>query len=476
MVSAPHDTFLTDDFLLESEFGRRLYHEYAERLPILDYHTHLSPGEIALDQRFDNLTQIWLAGDHYKWRVMRACGVNEHYITGDAPERDKFDKWAETVPKLLRNPLYHWTHMELKRPLGIADRLLNSDTAPSIWEECNEKLSLPEFSCRGLLQQMNVRVVCTTDDPVDSLEHHQAIAADASFDVRVLPTWRPDKGINVEDPTVFNAWVDRLAQAADIEIRDFESYLEALRRRHDHFSSVGCCLSDHGLDRMYAEDFTRSQVRQVFSKIRSGQSLDAQEVAQFKSAMLYELALLDHEKGWVQQFHLGALRSCSTRIVGLAGVDSGSDSMGDLEMARPLARFFDRLDQNNQLCRTILYNLNPRDNALFATMVGNFQDGETPGKMQYGSAWWFLDTIDGMTEQIETLSNMGVLSQFVGMLTDSRSFLSFPRHDYFRRLLCNILGHDMRRGLIPSDMDLVGQMIQDICYFNANRYFGFQIP
>jgi glucuronate isomerase len=470
------DVLITEDFLLESDAARRLYHDYAEDLPIIDYHCHLPPEQIATDHRFANLTQIWLYGDHYKWRAMRACGVEERYCTGDASDWEKFEKWAETVPKTLRNPIYHWTHLELKRPFGITDRVLNPFTAKGIWETCNAKLAQPEFSCRGIMKQMKVVLVCTTDDPTDSLEHHAAIAADGGFDIQVLPAWRPDKGMAIENPEAFSGWVDKLGAAADVDIKDFAAYLEALRKRHDFFAQHGCQLSDHGVETPYAEDYTEPEIAQIFARVRGGGELDELQCRKFKSAMLYEFGIMDHEKGWVQQFHMGALRNNNSRLFAQLGPDTGFDSIGDFEVARPLSKLLDRLDRDDRLAKTILYNMNPRDNAVLATMIGNFQDGSVPGKMQFGSGWWFLDQLDGMTRQIEDLANMGLLSQFVGMLTDSRSFLSYPRHEYFRRLLCNILGSDISRGLIPSDYGLVGDLVRDICYSNSARYFGFDVP
>ena len=473
MTSTP---FIHDDFLLESEPAWRLYHDFAAHMPIIDYHCHLSPELIARDHRFRNLTEIWLGGDHYKWRAMRANGVDERYITGDAGDWEKFEKWAETVPFLLRNPLYHWTHLELRRPFGITGRLLNPQTARAIWDECNAKLAHPEFSCRGILKHMNVALVCTTDDPTDSLEHHRAIAADKTFAVQVLPAWRPDKAMAVESPAAFNAWVDRLADVAQMEIKDFAGFLEALGRRHDFFHEAGCRVSDHGVETIYAEETTAADAARIFDKVRAGRALEPGEIVAFKSAMLYEFGVMDHQTGWAQQFHLGALRNTNSRMFKALGPDIGCDSIGDFEIARPLARFLDRLDRNNCLTRTILYNLNPRDNAVIAAMIGNFQDGSEPGKMQFGAAWWFLDQLDGMTRQIEALSQLGLLSRFIGMLTDSRSFLSFTRHEYFRRLLCNILGGDMVRGLIPEDIEMVGAMVRDICTHNAARYFRFTLP
>jgi glucuronate isomerase len=469
------ETFITDNFLLHNETAVALYHEYARDMPILDYHCHLPPDQIAEDHRFENLAQIWLYGDHYKWRAMRANGAPERFCTGEATDWEKFEQWARTVPRTLRNPLYHWTHLELNRPFGISDRLLCPETARGIWDECNAKLAQPEFSCRGIMRQMNVVLVCTTDDPADSLEHHAAIRADRSMPVKVLPAFRPDKAMAVESPEQFNAWVDRLAEASDVDIKDFDSFLEAIRRRHDFFHAAGCRLSDHGQETFYAEEYTESEVQAVFRRIRRGNDLRPEEILKFKSAMLYEFALLDHEKGWTQQFHFGALRSNNSRMLKMLGPDTGFDSIGDFEVARPLARFLDRLDRDDRLARTILYNLNPADNDLVATMIGNFQDGSRPGKMQFGSGWWFLDQKDGMEKQLDSLSNQGLLSRFVGMLTDSRSFLSYTRHEYFRRILCNLLGTEIEQGLLPRDIGLIGSMVQDICYNNAAEYFGFDL-
>ncbi len=467
--------FIHDDFLLDSVPARRLFHEVAEDLPIIDYHCHLPPRQIAEDHRFANLTEIWLAGDHYKWRAMRTDGVDERYITGNASDWEKFEKWAATVPRLLRNPLYHWTHLELRRPFGITDRLLGPATARGIWEECNARLAEPGFSCRGILDRMNVALVVTTDDPVDDLAFHRRAAADPTLRVRMLPAWRPDRGMAVEDPAAFNAWLDRLAAAADVEIRDFDSYRAALARRHAFFHERGCRISDHGVDTMYAEDYTPSQIDAIFQRLRAGRAVAPAEIAKFKSAMLYEFAVMDHQRGWVQQYHIGARRNNNSRMFAALGPDTGFDSIGDLPLADALNRFLDRLDREDRLTRTILYNLNPRDNAVIATAIGNFQGGGVPGKLQFGSAWWFLDQLDGMTRQIEDLSQLGLLSRFVGMLTDSRSFLSYTRHEYFRRLLCHILGRDMERGLIPADFELVGGMVRDICHDNAVRYFGFDL-
>jgi glucuronate isomerase len=466
-------TYIDDNFLLENAYARKLYHSHASSMPIIDYHCHLSPKDIAENRQFKNLTQIWLNGDHYKWRAMRACGVDERFITGNASDWEKFEKWAETVPKVLRNPLHHWTHLELKKPFGIVDRLLSKSTARGIWEECNGKLATPDFTTQGILKRMDVKVVCTTDDPIDTLDYHKRIQADKSCSTQVFPAFRPDKAMSVENPGAFASYVGLLSHAADLEIRNLGEFLSALRKRHDYFHQVGCRVSDHGVETMYAEDYTDTEVAMVFDKLMASKKLDLHEVLKFKSAMLFEFALMDWEKGWVQQFHIGALRNNSSRMMRTVGPDSGFDSIGDFEVASPLAQFLDRLDKDNRLAKTILYNLNPRDNEVFASMIGNFQGGTVPGKMQYGSAWWFLDQKDGMAKQIEALSNMGVLSQFVGMLTDSRSFLSYPRHEYFRRILCNILGCEMEKGLIPKDEELVGGMVKDICYYNAKRYFSF---
>jgi glucuronate isomerase len=472
-----NDIFITENFLLQNDRAVALYYRYAHDLPIIDFHCHLPPAQVAEDHRFENLTQVWLYGDHYKWRAMRAAGVPERYCTGDASDWEKFQKWAEVVPQTLRNPLYHWTHLELKRPLGISDRLLGPDTAADIWRECNAKLARPEFSARGIMRQMNVVLVCTTDDPTDALDHHRAIANDPSLAVQVLPTFRPDKAMAAESPAAFNAWVDRLAQRSGVDVGDsLDRFLDALRQRHDFFHSVGCRLSDHGIDTFYAADYTTPEIAAAFERVRGGKSLDAEAIVRFKSAMLHELTAMNAAKGWVQQFHFGAMRSNNTRMLQAIGPDTGFDSIGDWEVARPMARFLDRLDRENQLAKTILYNLNPADNDLVATMIGNFQDGTTPGKMQFGSGWWFLDQKDGMEKQLNSLSNQGLLSRFVGMLTDSRSFLSYTRHEYFRRILCNLLGTEMEQGLLPDEMELIGSMVRDVCYGNAASYFGFNLP
>lgn len=465
---------MSEDFLLQTETAKILYHEHAKKMPIYDYHCHLPADQIAADHRFENLTQAWLYGDHYKWRAMRANGTAEKYITGNANDYEKFEKWAQTVPYCIRNPLYHWTHLELKNPFGVKDKLLGPETAKEIYETCSEMLRTPQFSVRNIMRKANVKLVCTTEGPLDSLEHHKKIRADG-FEIKVHTAFRPDKAMAVEDVTDLNVFIDKLEAICDMEIASFHLYIEAIRKRHDYFHENGCRLSDHGLETAYAEDYTENEIEKIFDRIRSGKDLDLSQRLKFKSAMMVEFALIDYESGWVQQLHLGALRNNSTRMFKAIGPDIGCDSIGDLEISQPLSKFLDRLDANNTLPKTILYNLNPRDNALCATMVGNFQDGPVPGKMQYGSAWWFLDQKDGMEEQINVLSNMGLLSQFVGMLTDSRSFLSYPRHEYFRRILCNMLGNDVEAGLLPNDLNLLGKMVEDISFNNAKKYFPMEL-
>ncbi len=468
------NNFLTDDFLLHTPMARTLYHEHAKGMPIYDYHCHLPVDEIASNRSFENLTQVWLSGDHYKWRAMRANGVSERLITGVASDWDKFEAWAATVPDTLRNPLYHWTHMELKRPFGVTT-LLGPDTARDVYDTCGAMLQQPEFSTRGLFKQMNVKVVCTTDDPVDSLEHHIAMRSGDDFGTKVYPAFRPDMGMAVDRPEAFNAWVDRLEVASGIDCTDFDSYMNALRQRHDFFHEQGCRLSDHGLERAYADDFTAKEIADIFDRVRSGSVLAEGDVHKFWSCMLLEFARMDAAKGWVQQFHMGALRGVNTRLLNQLGPDTGFDSIGDFEMAKPLGAFLDKLDQTNELTKTILYNLNPRDNDLFATMIGDFQDGSVPGKMQYGSGWWFLDQKTGMIDQLNSLSNMGLLSRFIGMLTDSRSFLSYPRHEYFRRILCGLLGEDVANGELPDDVEMLGAMVRNICWENAVGYFDMDV-
>ena len=459
------------DFLLQTDVAKELYHNHAAKMPIFDYHCHINPQEIAEDKKYDNITQLWLYGDHYKWRGMRTNGVAEKYCTGNASDWEKFEKWAETVPHTLRNPLFHWTHLELKKFFGI-DKVLSPATAKEIWEECNAKLQTPEYSCRGIIQKANVHTICTTDDPVDSLEYHRAIKADG-FETAVLPAWRPDKAMTVENATSYNAYLSELEEAANLNINSFGDLMDALDDRHEFFHQNGCRLSDHGVETVLAEDYTEAEIEKIFIKVRKGVTLTKEEVVKFQSCMLYEFGIMDHSRGWTQQFHIGALRNNNTRLFNKIGADVGFDSIGDFDIARPLSRLLDRLDMENKLSKTILYNLNPRDNELIATMIGNFQDGSVPGKMQFGSGWWFLDQKDGMEKQMQALSSLGLLSRFVGMLTDSRSYLSYTRHEYFRRTLCNLLGNDVENGEIPYDVELLGSMVENICFNNAKAYFNF---
>jgi glucuronate isomerase len=468
------DAFLAENFLLTCPPAVELYHRFAKDLPIIDYHCHLPVQEIAADKRFENLTQIWLKGDHYKWRLMRAAGVPERFITGEASDREKFQKWAETVPQILGNPLYHWTHMELKRVFGIGDRLLGPQTAEGIWQACNEKLAQPDYSCRGIVRSFNVRLLCTTDDPTDHLEEHARIAADKTFPVVVLPAFRPDEALALQSPPFFNAWADRLAEVSRIDIGDnYSRFLDALRERHDFFHRRGCRLSDHGIETFSAEEYTEADVRAAFRRLRQGNMPPPRDLAKYRSALLYELAVMDHEKDWTQQFHYGALRNVNRRGFQALGANTGFDCIGDFPVAQPMAKFLDRLDHAGKLAKTIVYNLNPRDNDLVPTVLGCFQDGSLPGKMQFGSGWWFLDQKDGIERQLRALANHGLLSRFVGMLTDSRSFLSYTRHEYFRRILCNFLGTEMHAGLLPHDFELIGGLVQDVCYRNAVQYFAF---
>jgi glucuronate isomerase len=463
--------FLDEDFLLKSKTAKHLYHDVAAEMPIIDYHCHLSAEEIAGDRQFENITRIWLSGDHYKWRAMRTNGISEAYCTGIASDYEKFEKWAATVPYTLRNPLYHWTHLELQRYFGITE-ILNPSTAKKIYAECSEKLASPEYSVRNLLQKMKVELICTTDDPIDSLEHHLRISAD-QFPIKVLPAFRPDKAIHATEPKSYNTYIGQLEEVTNMEISRYEDLLRALKSRHDFFAMNGCSVSDHGLEFVFAEDYTEPEVSHIFSKIRSGKELSTGEQLKFRSALLFELALWDHEKNWVQQFHLGAMRNNNSRLLGSLGPDTGWDSIGDFSQGRSLQKFLNRLDSEDRLAKTILYNLNPADNAVMATMIGNFNDGSSAGKIQWGSAWWFLDQRDGMTDQLNTLSNMGLLSRFLGMITDSRSFLSYPRHEYFRRILCNILGEEIENGELPDDLEWTAKLVRDICYYNAKNYFSW---
>jgi glucuronate isomerase len=466
--------FIHDDFLLETPVAAELYHASARDLPIVDYHCHLPVDQIARDHRFRSITEIWLEGDHYKWRAMRANGVPERFCTGDASDWEKFEAWARTVPATLMNPLYHWTHLELARPFGVYD-LLSEKTARPIFEHANARLAEPGFTTQGLLRQFRVAVVCTTDDPADSLEHHQALARRADPETRVYPTWRPDKALALESPEAFRAWVDRLEGAAGLPVATFDQFAEALDRRHAAFHEAGCRASDHGVERLWAEPWTEGEVTATFERLRQGRPAEPGTLLRYRSALLHRFALMDHARGWVQQYHLGALRNNNTRQRTRLGADAGFDSIGDFEMAPSLARFLDSLDATDQLAKTVLYNLNPRDNELFATMIGNFQDGSVPGKLQYGPAWWFLDQKDGMEAQLRALANMGLLSRFIGMVTDSRSFLSYSRHEYFRRLLCNLLGQQVRQGLLPDDRAALSRLVRDIGLFNARAYLGLEV-
>lgn len=464
--------FLSENFLLQTKSAQRLFHEFACNMPIFDYHCHLPVKEIAENKKFANLTRIWLNGDHYKWRAMRANGIPEPRITGSASDRDKFYAWAETVPKTLRNPLYHWVHMELKNPFGVTGKLLNPDSADEIYNHCSAKLQEDEYSTRGLLKQMDVRVICTTDDPLDRLVYHRKIKEDKTLSTKVFPTFRLDRAMAVETPDTFNLWVDKLAELTCQDITTYDHFMDSLKQRHTYFHKMGCRLSDHSLEKPCAKAYTATEVEAVFTKVRTGHHLEKNEILTFKSALLFEFAAMNHDRGWTQQFRLGALRNTNFRAFHRLGSAAGYDSMGDLIMAKELSRMLDRLDSKKKLTRTILYVLNPRDNDMVATMIGNFQDGKIPGKIQFGPGWWFNDQKHGMERQINSLSNMGLISLFVGMVTDSRSFLSYPRHEYFRRVLCNLFGRDIEKGELPSDFKLIGKTIQDICFWNAVNYFG----
>ena len=469
-------TFIHDDFLLDTREARTLYHEYAAGQPIVDYHCHLPPSEVAADKRWENISQVWLHGDHYKWRAMRSNGVAERYCTGDASDREKFDQFAASMPYFLRNPVYHWSHLELARYFEIDDLLLSSATADTVWDRTKDVLARAESSARGFMTQSNVVLVCTTDDPVDSLEHHKTVSADAACTTQMLPTWRPDKVFAVQRPDFFNAWVDQLGELTGGQIDSVEALLAALQQRHDYFHAVGCRLSDYGLETVVGQPVDPQAVEAIFAKVRKGEAATDAERWLFQSALHDACARMDAVSNWTMQIHYGAMRNNNSRLFTRLGPDTGFDSIGDLPIASGLSRFLDRLDQDEALPRTILYTLNPRDNEVLGTMIGNFQDGSVPGKLQFGSGWWFNDQLDGMRRQMDALSQLGLLRRFVGMLTDSRSFLSYTRHEYFRRLLCNMLGEEMDSGLLPHDMELIGNMVQDISYRNAARYFGFDLP
>lgn len=465
-------TFMDKDFLLSTPTAQELYHNHAAKMPIIDYHCHLIPQMVAEDHQFQSLTEIWLGGDHYKWRAMRTNGVDEKFCTGDASDWEKFEKWAETVPYTMRNPLYHWTHLELKTAFGI-EKILNPQTAREIYDACNEKLKSPEYSARNLMRRYKVEVVCTTDDPVDSLIYHKQ-TRDSGFEIQMLPTWRPDKAMAVEDPANFRTYVDTLSEVSGISISTFDDLVTALRKRHDFFAENGCRLSDHGIEEFYAEDYTDAEIKAIFNKVYGGTKLNQEEILQFKSVMLVLFAEMDWEKGWTQQFHYGPIRNNNTKMFKQIGPDTGFDSIGECNTAKAMSKFLDRLNTADKLPQTIIYNINPCANEMIATMIGNFQDGKTPGKIQFGSGWWFLDQKDGMEKQMNALSVLGLLSRFVGMLTDSRSFLSYPRHEYFRRTLCNLIGTDIENGELPaSEMDFIRQMVENISYYNARHYFKF---
>lgn len=470
-------TFINKDFMLGNDTAQKLYHEHAEKQPIIDYHCHLVPQQIAENIQFRDITQLWLvdghAGDHYKWRAMRANGVPEEYITGGTKSSwEIFEKWAETIPYTMRNPLYHWTHLELSRVFGI-DKLLSPKTAREIFEECNAKLATEEFRGQALIRKFNVEVVCTTDDPADDLRWHKMIA-EKPFGTKVLPAWRPDKAMAVEDPQSYKEYLKKLGEAADKNIDSYTDLIEALQKRHDFFESMGCKLSDHGMDTFYGADYTHLEIELIFKKVLLGKAPGPKEIEKFRSAFLHDMAVMDAKSGWAQQFHVGPLRNNNSKMFKLIGPDTGFDAIGDLPVAAAGHRFFDRLASEDKLAKTILYCLNPKDNEVMMAMAYTFNDGTFPGKMQFGSAWWFLDQEDGMRKQINALSSQGLLSRFVGMLTDSRSFISYPRHEYFRRILCDVIGNDVESGKLPaSELDFIGKMVEDISYNNAKNYFAF---
>ncbi len=460
--------FMTEDFLLQTRTAKKLYHEFAEPEPVFDFHCHLPPRDIAENRQFRNLFEIWLEGDHYKWRAMRSNGTPERFCTGNASPREKFQAWAATVPHALRNPLYHWTHLELKRYFGI-DELLDENSAERIWNQAHDRLATPELGTHGILAKFRVKALCTTDDPADDLAAHQQLVS-SGLATTVFPAFRPDKALAVHRPEAFNEWLKRLETAAKMEIRDLPALLSALKQRHDFFHAQGCRLSDHGLNQCYADFCSDRMAAAIFAKARKGQAVSLEEQGRYAANMMLFFGRLDAEKGWVKQLHLGALRNSNTRCLRQAGPDTGFDSIGDFPQATALATFLDRLDQDNALPRTIVYNINPSDNYVFATMLGNFQDGSVAGKVQLGSGWWFLDQKQGIEWQLNALSNLGLLSRFVGMVTDSRSFMSYPRHEYFRRVLCNLIGRDVENGELPNQDALLGPMIRNICYANARSY------
>lgn len=462
--------FIDNDFLLQTNTAKRLYETYASHQPILDFHSHMSPADVADDRRFNDLFELWLEGDHYKWRAMRANGIAERFCTGDAPPVEKFRAWAKTVPYTLRNPLYHWTHLELLRYFGFRD-LLDERTADDIWHRANAQLSEDRLSVRGILRHFSVRVLCTTDDPADSLDAHERIAA-SGFETRVYPTFRPDRALETQDPAAFNTWVDRLEQAANVSITKYDDLLHAIRRRHDAFHRLGCRLSDHGLNQCPGSYAGDTEAAAIFSRVRDGKRIPVDDTEKFAGTLMLFFGRLDAEKKWTKQLHLGAIRNVNSRAYRSLGRDTGCDSVGDFPQAQRLATYLDALDRENSLPKMILYNLNPANNFVFATMIGNFQDGTVAGKVQFGSGWWFLDQKEGIEWQLNALSNAGLLARFVGMVTDSRSWMSFTRHEYFRRVLCNLLGADIDAGLLPADESLVGRMIENICFRNARDFLN----
>lgn len=462
--------FIHEDFLLDNEYAKELYHNYASRQPIIDYHNHLPPGEIAGNRIFDNISQVWLNGDHYKWRAMRTMGVDEDLITGNADDKEKFNAWAKTVPYTMRNPLYHWTHMELKRYFDI-DELLSGNNAYEIYSEINTKLQLPENSTRGLLKKMNVQVVCTTEDPTDSLKYHKELEK-SDFSVKVKTAFRPDNAILISNSS-FDTYINTLSEVSGVTINSFNTLCDALIKRIEYFNENGCNLSDHGLNYIPYSTFKEQEIENIFQKRMAGKELTSEEDQKFQTALLLFLGETYHSYGWIQQFHLGALRNNNERMNKILGPDTGWDSIGDYAQATTLSKYLNSLDKKDKLTKTILYNLNPSDNEVLATMIGNFNDGKVRGKMQFGSAWWFLDQKDGIIRQLNALSNMGMISSFIGMLTDSRSFLSFPRHEYFRRVLCNLFGEEIERGELPADIEWIGKLVSDISYNNAHEYFNF---
>ncbi|MBE6263052.1 MAG: glucuronate isomerase [Prevotella sp.] len=462
--------FMDENFLLETNTAQELFHNHAAKMPIIDYHCHLVPQMVAEDHKFRSITELWLGGDHYKWRAMRTNGVAEEYCTGNASDWEKFEKWAETMPYTFRNPLYHWSHLELKTAFGI-EKQLSPKTAREIYDICNEKLQQPEFSARGLMRHYNVECVCTTDDPIDDLRYHKQTAA-SGFEIKMLPAWRPDRAMNIEKSD-FADYIQKLSEVSGVDVRNYKTMIDALQKRHDYFAENGCKLSDHGLEHFYDEPYTDSQIETIFSKALRGMQLSTTEIHQYKHAFLKACGEMDYDSDWTQQYHYGAIRDNNTVMFNKVGADTGFDSIGEFNTALAMSHFLNELNNEGKLTRTILYTLNPCANEMIATMLGNFQDGVTPGKIQFGSGWWFNDQLDGMTRQMNTLSVLGLLSRFVGMLTDSRSFLSYPRHEYFRRLLCNILGNDVEKGLLPNDKETLVRMVEDISYNNARRYFNF---